>query len=420
MKPNFTPFAWPMQWAERILQARRQYPGQFWLLFWGMLISTAGASMIWPFLMIYVSEKLDLPLTSIASLMTLNAAAGLIASFVAGPIADRIGRRWVMVIGLAATGISYIAMIPAETLMHFAILMTLRGLFNPLYRIGSDAMVADLIPDETRADAYALTRLSKNVGISMGPAVGGLVASASYAIAFWVAAIGLVFFSLLMLFFAHETLPKGEEKVIEEIKPRRLGGYAEILADRRFIVFALAFTLTQIGATIIWVLLGVYAKTNYGVLESQYGFIPMTNALMVVGLQVWVTKRSKNRPPLAMLAVGAGLYALGVGSVAFGDGFWGFWASMVVLTLGELILVPTATTYVAALAPAQMRGRYMSIFALTWGIASGVGPVVGGYLNDAVSPQAIWIGGGLIGMLGALWYLLQHRHYQQHTAAVQG
>jgi predicted MFS family arabinose efflux permease len=222
-----------------------------------------------------------------------------------------------------------------------------------------------------------------------------------------------------MLFFAHETLPKGEEKVIEEIKPQRLGGYGQILADRRFMVFALAFTLTQIGATIIWVLLGVYAKINYGVLESQYGFIPMTNALMVVGLQVWVTKRSKTRPPLAMLAWGAGLYALGVGSVAFGSGFWGFWGSMVVLTLGELILVPTASTYVAALAPAQMRGRYMSIFSLTWGIASGVGPVVGGYLNDTVSPQAIWIGGGLIGMLGALWYLLQHRQYQQNAAAVK-
>jgi len=106
---------------------QNQYPQQFWLLFWGMLISTAGASMIWPFLMIYVSGKLSLKLTAVAFFMTLNAAAGLIASFVVGPICDRTGRRVTMVVGLIAAGVLYIAMIPAETLVHFAASMALRN-----------------------------------------------------------------------------------------------------------------------------------------------------------------------------------------------------------------------------------------------------------------------------------------------------
>lgn len=383
------------------------YPPQFWLLFWGMLISTAGASMIWPFLMIYVSERLDLPMTAVASLMTLNALAGLLASFVVGPIADRTGRKITMIIGLAATGLLYLAMIPAGTLFAFAVLMTLRGFFNPLYRVGADAMVADLIPEGKRADAYALTRMSKNVGVALGPAVGGFVATASYAYAFWSAAIGLVAFSLLMVFFARETLP--EVDLQQAVDVRGIRSYATVFADRAFVSFVLAFTLTQIGSTILWVLLGVYTKQNYGILENQFGFIPMTNALMVVLLQVYVTRRTKVHLPLGMMSLGAFLYAGGVTSVAFASSFWGFWLSMVIITIGELVLVPTATTFVANLAPEDKRGRYMSIFSLSWGVAAGIGPVVGGFLNDNIGPQAIWYGGGLIGAMGAVWFWVQGR-----------
>jgi MFS family permease len=372
-----------------------------------MLLSTAGASMIWPFLMIYVSDKLALPMTSVASLMTMNAAAGLFASFVVGPITDRTGRKITMIVGLAATGLLYLAMIPAESLAGFAILMTLRGFFNPLYRVGADAMVADLIPQGRRADAYALTRLAKNVGVAMGPAVGGFVASASYSYAFWSAAIGLCAFSLLMALFARETLPEKESET--PLESTGIRSYGVIFADKTFLPFVLAFTLAQIGSTILWVLLGVYAKQNFGILENQYGFIPMTNALMVVLLQVLVTKQTKSRQALAMMSLGAFLYASGVTSVAFASSFWSFWLSMVIITMGELILVPTATTYVADLAPEDKRGRYMSVFSLSWGVAAGIGPVIGGVLNDNIGPQAIWYGGGLIGGLGALWFLLQSR-----------
>ena len=71
---------------------------------------------------------------------------------------------------------------------------------------------------------------------------------------------------------------------------------------------------------------------------------------------------------------------------------------MVVLTFGELTLIPTASKYVADIAPADMRGRYMSIYWLGWGLARTLAPLIGGALNDGLFPQAIWIGGLLIGL----------------------
>ncbi len=386
------------------LTPQKQYPRQFWLLFYGMLISTIGSSMIWPFLMIYVSEKLHLPLTTVASLMTLNSAMGLFSSFIAGPIIDRLGRKWIMVISLAINGLVYLFMSQANSLSAFALLMGLSGVFNPLYRVGADAMMADLIPQEKRIDAYSILRTGNNLGVALGPLMGGILASTSYAVAFIVAATGLLLYGLMVLFFAAETLPKRDPE--QPAQYEQFAGYGRILRDGPFMSFIFTLTLTQICAAIMWVLLAVHAKTNYHLPERLYGFIPFTNALMVVFLQVLITQLTKRRPPLLVLALGSFYYAIGVGSVALGQDFWAFWASMVVMTFGELILTPTATTLAANLAPKDMRGRYMSLYGLTWSVAAGIGPVLGGILNDQIGPAAIWYGALLIGLVSTGIFLL--------------
>lgn len=383
---------------------KNRFPSQFWLMFAGMFISTVGASMIWPFLMIYVSEKLDQPLSVNASLLTLNSAAGLISSFIAGPVIDRLGRKRVMVISLLSNSLGYVLLGQANSLAVFAFLMVLQGASNPLYRIGADAMMADLIPSEKRVDAYSLMRLSNNLGVAIGPAVGGVIATVSYQVAFYCAAVGLAIYGLLIAFLARETLPQREKQQIgdTEAVKERFGGYGRIFADRAYLLFILAIIFSQISASIMWVLLSVYTKTLFGIPENRYGMIPVTNALMVVLFQLPVTAITKRFPALPVIAVGALFYSMGVSSVAIGQGFWWFWGSMVVMTIGELVLVPTSSTYVANLAPADMRGRYMSLYGMTWVISTGIGPVAGGFLNDHFGPQAIWYGGGIVGLMGCL------------------
>ena len=376
-------------------------------MFYGMLISTIGSSMIWPFLMIYVRQRVNMPLTQAASLMTINAAAGLIAAFVAGPITDRIGRKWVMVISLAGNGAVYFFMSTANSYLSFAVLMTFSGTFNPLYRVGADAMVADLIPSEKRPDAYALIRLSNNAGIAIGPMIGGFLSAISYSITFFLAGVGMLIYSLLMAFFAVETLP--QKSAPSEQLYQSFMGYIHVFRDSKFLPFVGAFILAQMCAVMIWILMPVYANEIYNVSESQYGFIPTTNALMVVFLQVYVTHTTKRYRPLPVMALGTFFYALGVGSVAFGHSFIGFWISIVIMTIGELILMPTASAYVAGLAPTDMRGRYMSIAGLSWSVAAGIAPLMGGYLNDNVSPVATWYGGIAIGIIGILDFLYLSR-----------
>ena len=402
-----------LPWQARLRQTAQEYPRQFWLLFFGSLVNSSGGSMVWPFLTIYIRQKLGVPLTDVALVLTVNSVAGFFSMSLAGPAADRFGRKWLMVIGLIVGGATMVAAILADSMAAILVVMAVNGAFSPLLRVGADSMVADIIPPEKRANAYALMRMIQNLGVAIGPTVGGFIAVISYSIAFGVAAGTSLIFALLILFFAVETLPAAAAGSSRRRRPgvsmRAEAGYGPVFRDRRFMAFAGIYTIAGMVGAMMMVLLPVYGKENFGVLESQYGFIMATNAIMVVLLQFAITRFSSRRPHFLVLAAGSLFYGVGAGSVALGSDFATFLVSMVILTIGEMLIIPTATTLTANLAPPDMRGRYMSMYSFTWGIAFGVGPVIGGALNDHVAPVAIWYGALALGLISTVGFLAMSR-----------
>lgn len=391
-----------------------QYPRQFWLMIAGVVISTAGGSMVWPFMLIYASGKLHLPLSAVAALISINAGTGLASSLIAGALADRLGRKGVMVFSLAVTGLAYFLMMHAETYTQFVGLMIMIGLSNPMYQVGADAMLADMMPSEQRSDAYTINRIANNAAFAVGPAVGGFLAARSYNLAFLGASMGFLTYSVLLFLLARETLDKSVGEPSSNAPQQ--GGFMRVLRDKQYMAFVAAMSLGLTAPTMLWILMPVYAKTNFGIPENQYGWIPTTNALMCVFLQYFITLVTRKHPTLAVLTVGMFIYALGTGSVALAGNFWGFWLSMVILTFGELALVPTASKYVADISPADLRGRYMSLYWLGWGLARTLSPLIGGFLNDAIAPRAIWIGGLLIGLTSTFSLFLLSRLTAARTA----
>lgn len=129
----------------------------------------------------------------------------------------------------------------------------------------------------------------------------------SYTVAFIAAACGLIFYGLLIGWRGQETLPAIRAALHNGSAP--LKGYSRVLHHREFMMFIAAFTLTSMLASLIWVLLPVYSNIQFGVPENLYGFIPTTNALMVVTLQYLVTQVTKKHPPLRMLTLGTVFYA---------------------------------------------------------------------------------------------------------------
>lgn len=386
------------------LRQSLHYPRAFWLLLIGFFISRASAALIWPFLTLVMRERLDAPLTTITLLISIQAVAGLLSTSVVGVVMDRFGRKRAMVVGLLGSAGVLIAMTGAAALWQWAALIALYGALVPVFTVGSNAMVADIMPADERVSAYALMRMAANVGIAFGPAVGGFLLTVSYTLSYYITAGFNVLLAALVVIFLIETLPTASDAAT---KPR--GGYGGMLRDGAFMRFWGVYILLELGISMVFVLLAVYTKENFGILESQYGWLLTINAGMVVLLQFGVTRLTTRYSPPGVLAVGALFYVLGLTGFALANTFAGFALGMAIMTVGELIISPTATALVANLAPADQRARYMGFFAVTYTIGSGVGPVVGGFLNDYIAPAATWYGGALFAFGAAAGFVLLAR-----------
>ncbi len=396
---------WNAFW-QRLKARWPHYPRQFWLLVGGMFLSSAGTSMVWPFLALYVSRRLQVPLAQVGFLITLQAAAGVVGTILAGPVVDRWGRKTGMILSLLGMGLGYLGLAFARALPQFALAMGVGGLFAPAYRIGGDAMTADLIPPQGRDEAYALMRTASNAGISIGPAVGGWLAVVSYRWAFFAATGSLLAYVLLLAAGARETRPTTAPTTAGASND--LGQAWQVLRrDGRLWAFLLPMLLTWMTAGLMWIFLGVYMRDQFGLGENLYGLIITTNAVMVTFLQYPVTAWAQRYSPRWRMVAGSLIYALAVGGVMWGRTFWHFWSAMVVMTVGEMLLVPTASTWVANLAPPHLRGSYMATLSFMWAVGAGVIAPLGGWLNDQFNPRAPWLFGALLGLTGALAFAWQ-------------
>jgi len=242
-----------------------------------------------------------------------------------------------------------------------------------------------------------------NLGVAIGPAVGGFIATRSYFYSFMAAAISAALFLAIVIFSVRETKP---ERATLAGAGEVEGGYRRILRDYPFLAFCGAYSITTMAYAQMMTFLAIYIKEIYAIPESRYGFIMATNATMVVLFQFAITRVTERYRAAPVLAVGAFFTALGVGSVALGSSFPAFLLSMVILTIGEMIIVPTSVAFVADLAPVTMRGRYMGMYGLTWGVGFGLGPVLGGYVSDNLAPRYIWYEAFILGLLSTLAFQL--------------
>jgi MFS family permease len=384
------------------------YPRAFWILLACFLVNRVAASLIWPFMTLFIREQTGAALASVTALLSIQAVASVAGTTFISGVMDRYGRRLPMLVGLLAFCGVLLLMSQAFTLWQWALLIALYGVLQPIVYVGTNAMVADLVAPADRTGAYAIVRVVSNLAIALGPALGGAFIVQSNLFAYGGAALLNLALLLPMTWFIRETLPKAKRRPAGE--ERGAGGYAALLKDRPFISFILAFTLLEIGAALTFNLLAVYVREQYAMLEDAYGRLVAINALMVVLFQYPVTRQARHHPPFTIIAVGCLFYTAGLVGFGLAQSWAGFALAMVILTTGELLVMPTATALVAGMAQPDLRARYMGIFSLTYTVGTGLGPLIGGLVADALAPAAIWYFGGTAALLAAVLFVLLQRH----------
>lgn len=389
-----------------------KYSAQFWLMMIGSLVFTTGASLVWPFLSIYIQKKLDIALRYSTLLISLRAVSGIFASFFfAGNFADRFGRRFLILISLSGGFLYYIGLKQADQLWHFVALMIFWGMLDIFYPVGINAMIADIVPQENRLEAYSIQRIVYNLGYGVGPILGGIIASQSYDRIFIVAAIGYAVSFIIMFFFTTETLSsENRTDALSERAKSKDAGIAIVLKDRLYIFSVFLNGLIYITSAGVFNLLSLYAGQNFGIPENQISYVFTVNALLCVTLQLPVIRMIRGCKPLALMSLSGLLYCVSVCSIAFVDQVWWYCICMAVMTTGELIMAPTMSDIAANLAPANARGRYMSVLSLARPFGQGIGPALLGFVNDMISPRMMWVVGSLFAGISCVVFFVMNRY----------
>ena len=164
----------------------RAFPPQIWLLFAGTLLSSTGQALVWPFLTIFIREQLDIPLSRITLLFTLQAIAGFAATALVSPLMDRFGRKWLMVIGLVASSTVLVMMSQAATYPQWA----LRCRCTASSTRSSHRQLRDgrRHGSAERRAACTLCCAWRQPGIAVGPALGGFLVAVAYELTYFLAA----------------------------------------------------------------------------------------------------------------------------------------------------------------------------------------------------------------------------------------
>ncbi len=387
-----------------------EYPPQFRVLIGALFIDRLGGALIFPFLTLYITRQFGVGMTEVGIIFGLFSLSSIIGSMISGALTDHLGRKQMLIAGLVISALTSLFMGAAHSFALFCSCAIIAGLFSNIGGPAQQAMVADLLPEKQRAQGFGLLRVVTNLAVTIGPAIGGLLAGRSYLILFISDAVLSTITAAIVFVAIKETRPVSQAAAPEQTIGQTFRGYGKVLRDTTFILF--------IGASILMVFvymqmnssLAVYLRDAHGVPDRGFGYLLSLNAAIVVLFQFPVTRQIAKYRPLRLMAAGSLLYAIGFGMYGFVSTYALFIAAMLIITVGEMLTAPTGQALVARFAPEDMRGRYMAVFGFSWVIPFTVGPLLAGLVMDNADPRWVWYAAGLIGLAAAgAFALLQRR-----------
>ncbi|MDP1716118.1 MAG: MFS transporter [Anaerolineales bacterium] len=394
---------------QKISKLYHEYPRTFWIVIVITFIDRIGGSLLFPFFALYITSKFNVGMTDVGVLFAAFSVSSFAGSAVGGALTDRFGRKGIIVFGLIASSFSTVAMGLINSFQAFFFLALFVGILTDVAGPAHQAMIADILPEEKRADGYGILRVAFNLSVVIGPAIGGLLAARSYLLLFLSDAVISLLTVILIAIFLPETKPQAHPDAPQETMAGTFAGYGQVFRNTAFMLFLGAVSLQVFTYMNMNTSLGVYLRNEHGTLESGYGLLLSMNAAMVVLMQFPITRRITKYPPMLMMAFGTFLYALGFSMFGYTSTFVWFIIAMVIITVGEMIVAPVSQALVASFAPEDMRGRYMAVSGFSWGIPYAVGPYLAGLIIDGPKPYLLWYAAGLVGLLSTIAFLALYR-----------
>lgn len=383
----------------------RGLPASVWIIAATSFVNRAG-TMVLPFMVLYVAKQLGVAVAMAGLSLTVYGIGGIVSAPVMGRLCDRIGPLAVLRLTLWSSGLMLFAF-PFVTTFHAALWLTFVWAFViEGVRPATLSAVTSAVGSEQRKAAVALNRLAINLGMSIGPAVGGFLAARSFKLLFVAdgvtsLAAGLVLTALLAWRGESHHLATVSRRVEAPSASRPAGARTAILRDRGALVFFTAMLLTSMVFLQAEGAMPVYLVRDLHFSESFYGLLFLVNTLMIVAIEVPLNGIMERWPHWRAMVLGALLLAVGFGALGVVHTWGGIIGITVVWTFGEMVLFPSSGAHVGDIAPPGRIGEYMGMYSMTFSIAMVLGPWAGTALLDHFGRSVMWGTAFGVGVLGA-------------------
>ena len=372
-------------------------PADFWILWSGILVNRIGG-LAFPFLSFFLISR-GVPQNVAVAAVSCWGIGGLSAAFLGGWSADRIGRKFTLLTGLSVSALAMFAIPWSQPLFLIYACAFLAGFAFDFQRPAVSAAVADLVPVSDRVRAFGLIYWAVNIGASIAPVLGGVLAAISYHVLFsFDATTALIYFAIILFCFRE---PR------QHLRGARRSPFAAF-ADRRLrLLFGLACLLTgqffQAYSTLPLVM------RQRGLDASDFSHALMLNGITVVLLSIPISRLLQRWTPATGLTIAAVCTGTGFFLTQFARTVPEYAATVFIWTLGEIAMASTTPALISRIAPPGQQGVYQGSYSMSWSLGILLGPVVGGFVLQTFGDHILWSGCWVCGLLAAVgfWFLLR-------------
>ncbi len=363
-------------------------PKSLWLLVIGMMVNTTGSSFLWPLNTIYIHDHLGKSLSIAGIVLMLNSAASVIGNLLGGTLFDKLGGYRTIIFGIILTILAALGLTIWHDWPNYVIFLTLTGFGSGIIFPCVFAMAGSVWKEGGRR-AFNAIYVAQNVGVAVGSALGGFVASLSFNYIF-LANLWMFIIFFFIAFFGYKKLsvqPAKQTSIIQEH-----GSIRNKQIFKALVILCSAYLLCWVGYVQWQATISSYTQ-EIGITLRQYGLLWTINgALIVLGQPIVAPIIKKFCASLkGQIILGIIIFIVSFGVVSVAHSLSAFVAAMVILTLGEMLVWPAIPTIASQLSPKGKEGLFQGIVNSTATGGRMVGPLVGGIVVDLYGMSILFI-----------------------------
>lgn len=378
-----------------------------WMLALVMLVNRSGA-MVVPFLGVYMVKHLGFSLENAGILLSCFGIGSVIGSSIGGWLTDKFGHFKIQLFSLVGVVPLFIILPLLKTEITLGIGILILSMVSDIFRPANSVSLAYYSKPDTLVRSFTLNRMALNLGFSIGPALGGLLAALSYNFLFYGNAVTAFFAALI--FYLYFRNRKGVIAQKEDINNEPIA-YKSPYKDVPFLVFSLLSVFFAICFFQLFSTLPLYYREVYQLSEKSIGIILAYSGVVVFSLEMLIVHLAERRTTAAnAIIIGVFLCGLAFVSLLIAKGLWLLYVSMFILCIAEILAMPFMATVTLQRSTIKNRGAYMGLNSLSLSAGLIFAPYLGTKIAANYGFNVLWIGTGLLMLFSAIgFYFLMKR-----------